>query len=213
MNKSYSYINFLNEFTYFKNFINNLSINNKQIIEYTEKNCYLTNVKYIQLTIKKEFDINSKSNNNINHLNKVLNNSNNILIDESENTYDNNSIIFDIDILYSDVYNAPVMYFTITDLNSNKIITIDDYKNLLNLNTDNDILKFNNTNYFFLLNNKAKNIEIKKTNFPLSGKIKLSLYLCNFNTLINEVYKNNKDNCKNNVLSLWFSIVYNFLGL
>ena len=191
MNKSYSYINFLNEFTYFKNFINNLSINNKQIIEYTEKNCYLTNVKYIQLTIKKEFDINSKSNNNINHLNKVLNNSNNILIDESENTYDNNSIIFDIDILYSDVYNAPVMYFTITDLNSNKIITIDDYKNLLNLNTDNDILKFNNTNYFFLLNNKTKNIEIKKTNFPLSGKIKLSLYLCNFNTLINEVYKNN----------------------
>ena len=97
------------------------------------------------------------------------------------NIYDN--IILELDIIFSDVYSLPVLYFQI-------------YKDGIPYNFDNYIKEFPPINEDLI-----KNAIISKENHPFTGNVYSYMHLCQFNFMIKEI-KNIK-----NILYFWLSLI------
>ncbi len=93
------------------------------------------------------------------------------------------NIILELDILFSDVYTLPVMYFQI-------------YKDGIPYNFDNYIKE-----YPCVDENLINSAIISKENHPLTGRVYQFLHLCKFNFLMKDIKK------IDNILFFWLSLV------
>ena len=93
------------------------------------------------------------------------------------------SITLELDILFSEVYFLPVMYFQI-------------YKDGIPYDFDNYIKEYPSVN-----ENLIKSAIISKENHPLTGRIYNFMHLCKFNFLMKDIQK------INNILFFWLSLV------
>ena len=93
------------------------------------------------------------------------------------------SIILELDILFSDVYSLPVMYFQI-------------YKDGIPYDFDNYIKEFPSVSPDLI-----KAAIISKENHPLTGRIYNFMHLCKFNFLMKDI-KN-----ISNILFFWLSLI------
>ena len=93
------------------------------------------------------------------------------------------SITLELDILFSEVYFLPVMYFQI-------------YKDGIPYDFDNYIKEYPSVN-----ENLIKSAIISKENHPLTGRIYNFMHLCKFNFLMKDI-----QNIKN-ILFFWLSLV------
>ena len=93
------------------------------------------------------------------------------------------SITLELDILFSEVYFLPVMYFQI-------------YKDGIPYNFDNYIKEYPSIN-----ENLIKSAIISKENHPLTGRIYNFMHLCKFNFLMKDIQN------INNILFFWLSLV------
>lgn len=114
----------------------------------------------------------------------------------------NQSNLFSIYIIYSEIYNSPFIYFNIYNTDKNEYIKMEDY--LLYQDKESS---YNN----LLLKNS---IEINYTNFPFTGEVMYCLSLCNFNIFISKLNcesTNDKEKEDINTLLIWFTYVLNLL--
>ena len=93
------------------------------------------------------------------------------------------NIILELDILFSDVYTLPVMYFQI-------------YKDGIPYNFGNYIKE-----YPCVDENLINSAIISKENHPLTGRVYQFLHLCKFNFLMKDIKK------IDNILFFWLSLV------
>ena len=93
------------------------------------------------------------------------------------------NIILELDIIFSDVYSLPVLYFQI-------------YKDGIPYNFDNYIKEFPPINEDLI-----KNAIISKENHPFTGNVYSYMHLCQFNFMIKEI-----NNIKN-ILYFWLSLI------
>ena len=93
------------------------------------------------------------------------------------------NIILELDIIFSDVYSLPVLYFQI-------------YKDGIPYNFDYYIKEFPPINEDLI-----KNAIISKENHPFTGNVYSYMHLCQFNFMIKEI-KNIK-----NILYFWLSLI------
>ena len=93
------------------------------------------------------------------------------------------SITLELDILFSEVYSLPVMYFQI-------------YKDGIPYDFDNYIKEYPSVN-----ENLIKSAIISKENHPSTGRIYNFMHLCKFNFLMKDI-----QNIKN-ILFFWLSLV------
>ena len=93
------------------------------------------------------------------------------------------NIILELDILFSDVYSLPGMYFQI-------------YKDGIPYNFDKYIKEYPSVN-----ENLINSAIISKENHPLTGRAYNYMHLCKFNSLMKEIKK------IDNILFFWLSLV------
>ena len=93
------------------------------------------------------------------------------------------SIILELDIIFSDVYSLPVMYFQI-------------YKDGIPFDFETYLKEFPSVNQ-----DLVKGAKISKENHPFTGKVYYFMHLCQFNFMIKEI-----DNIKN-ILYFWLGLV------
>ena len=93
------------------------------------------------------------------------------------------SILLELDILFSDVYSLPVMYFQI-------------YKDGIPYNFDNYIKE-----YPCVDGNLINAAIISKENHPLTGRVYNYMHLCKFSMLMKDIKK------IDNILFFWLSLV------
>ena len=93
------------------------------------------------------------------------------------------NIILELDIIFSDVYSLPVMYFQI-------------YKNGIPYNFDIYIKEYPSVNEDLL-----KNAVISKENHPFTGRVYNFMHLCQFNFMIKKIQN------INNILYFWLGLV------
>ena len=93
------------------------------------------------------------------------------------------NIILELDIIFSDVYSLPVLYFQI-------------YKDGIPYNFDNYIKEFPPINEDLI-----KNAIISKENHPFTGNVYSYMHLCQFSFMIKEI-----NNIKN-ILYFWLSLI------
>ena len=93
------------------------------------------------------------------------------------------SIILELDIIFSDVYSLPVLYFII-------------YKDGIPYNFENYIKEYPSVN-----EDLVKNAIISKENHPFTGRVYNFMHLCQFNFMIKKI-----ENIKN-ILYFWLSLV------
>ena len=93
------------------------------------------------------------------------------------------NIILELDIIFSDVYSLPVIYFQI-------------YKNGIPYNFDIYIKEYPSVNEDLL-----KNAVISKENHPFTGRVYNFMHLCQFNFMIKKI-----QNIKN-ILYFWLGLV------
>ena len=93
------------------------------------------------------------------------------------------SIILELDIIFSDVYSLPVMYYQI-------------YKDGIPYDFDLYIKEYPSVNEDLM-----KNAKISKENHPFTGRVYYFLHLCQFNFMIKQI-----DNIKN-ILYFWLGLV------
>eukprot|EP00340_Litonotus_pictus_P001840 CAMPEP_0170520214 /NCGR_PEP_ID=MMETSP0209-20121228/5458_1 /TAXON_ID=665100 ORGANISM="Litonotus pictus, Strain P1" /NCGR_SAMPLE_ID=MMETSP0209 /ASSEMBLY_ACC=CAM_ASM_000301 /LENGTH=149 /DNA_ID=CAMNT_0010806379 /DNA_START=216 /DNA_END=661 /DNA_ORIENTATION=+ len=119
-------------------------------------------------------------------------------------------IHFDMKVMYSEIYNCPVLYFHMFDYESNELIDWDSFlefykiaekpskkrKDLIRKSTlDNTPVESEGNesvdgslDYF---GSKNMAFEIQKTNFPVTGVVFYSLFLCNFCNFLNNIFEVN----------------------
>ena len=95
----------------------------------------------------------------------------------------NENIVLELDILFSDVYSLPVMYFQI-------------YKDGIPYDFDNYIKEFPSVSPDLI-----KASIISKENHPLTGRIYNFMHLCKFNLLMKDIKE------IKNILFFWLSLV------
>ena len=93
------------------------------------------------------------------------------------------NIILELDIIFSDVYSLPVMYFII-------------YKDGIPYDFDKYIKEYPSVNEDLI-----KSAEISKENHPFTGRVFNFMHLCQFNFLIKKI-----ENIKN-ILYFWLGLV------
>ena len=93
------------------------------------------------------------------------------------------SIILELDIVFSDVYSLPVMYFQI-------------YKDGIPYDFDIYIKQYPSVNEDLM-----KNAQISKENHPFNGRVYYFMHLCQFNFMIKQI-----TNIKN-ILYFWLGLV------
>ena len=93
------------------------------------------------------------------------------------------NIILELDIIFSDVYSLPVIYFQI-------------YKNGIPYNFDIYIKEYPSVNEDLL-----KNAVISKENHPFTGRVYNFMHLCQFNFMIKKIQN------INNILYFWLGLV------
>ena len=96
----------------------------------------------------------------------------------------NDNIFIETDIIFSDVYSLPVLYFQI-------------YKDGIPYEFENYIKEYPSVN-----ENLIKSAIISKENHPLTGRVYNFMHLCKFNLLVNSI-----QNIKN-ILYLWISLIF-----
>lgn len=136
--------------------------------------------------------------------------------DITENLDDNSNdecFIFDFSIIYSESFNSPIVYFNISLIPGGKIISFDEYKQfILTKYSTNDIERISSSNCFHI-SNKSTIFEVEKTNCPLTGSVKWSMYLCNFYSFLNSINTKNHELSKNNILLLFISLINSYLDI
>lgn len=206
--RRYSYIDFVKEMNQIVNAINDyLMICDGEYNETLLKN---KKIKFPNIKIK----TNNKTNIQyfefelFHNYKSKLNNDENKIPNEEEDCFFN----FDFKVLYSEVFDSPIMYFNISNSNG-EVILIENYFD-----------KKNDNNYDGHIFQKSI-FEIEKSNFPLNGLVYYSLYLCNFSQFLNNIYSLNSnygisDDCNNNknyndtsngnIILIWLSTIFNY---
>ena len=100
-----------------------------------------------------------------------------------------NEYILNINILYNDAYQLPVLYFLIYD-NNGIPISFNDY--MKKFPSDNNFIKF---------------CEISNQNHPLQGNVYEYMHLCKFNQLLTELPD------IGNILTFWLSITMQIFNI
>lgn len=95
-----------------------------------------------------------------------------------------NKYTVDLNIIFSEVYQMPVLYFTIYSNDDSSIINFDKY--ITENKVDSSIIKM---------------CEISKENHPLNGSICEFMHLCKLNQMLSQM------NDIKNVLTFWLSII------
>ena len=93
------------------------------------------------------------------------------------------NIILELDIIFSDVYSLPILYFII-------------YKDGVPYNFDEYIKEYPSIN-----KDLVKNAIISKENHPFTGRVYNFMHLCQFNFIIKKIEK------IKNILYFWLSLV------
>ncbi len=119
---------------------------------------------------------------------------------------DNYDIIMNLNIMFNDSYSSPILYFSFYDINSSKIISIEEYKSLIQQNNQELLQDINIDNTFSILSKQSNTLEISKETFPLTGSLLYSLHLCSFNSFISKL-------TSNNTLQLWIEIILSFFHI
>lgn len=130
--------------------------------------------------------------------------------------FDFNSLSYflDMDVLYSEAYSAPVLYFNIYNLMDNKIVPVEEYilkaqssststkstKSPLNGQSQDSLYS---QDCLYSLGFKH---EISKCNHPMNGRVYNTMHLCNFTKKMNQLKEIE-------FLSLWLSQILNILSI
>lgn len=130
-----------------------------------------------------------------------------------KSTIEKNEFVFEFEVLFSEIFLCPVLYFTILNVNSFKYLEFEDFKAFLteNENYKNSLLQINGNNNIINNINNSNTYEISKAvnkpkfnfqNHPLNGLVYNFMHLCKFSELLNTI-----NNEFSNILLIWLSSI------
>lgn len=125
--------------------------------------------------------------------------SNQIEIEIESRTEENssNSYSFEFNIIFSETYQLPVLYFLIYNDNTGEITSFTSYNE--SNPSQSDLIKF---------------FEVSKENHPFTGRINEFLHLCKFNQLLNQLQSiSDKEQEIHTILTFWFSIILQLFNI